>query len=322
MRRSWRAGTASRRREQLLVIGHENLGAVREAPAGSGLVTGDLVVGIVRRADPVPCPACAVGEWDMCRNGRYTEHGITGLYGFARPRWRSPAAALVRVDPALASTGVLLEPTTIVAKAWESIDRIGARAFWAPEAVAITGAGPVGLLAALLGVHRGLGVHVFDVVHDGIKPDLVTSLGAAYHDEGLTRSGLWPDIILECTGAPTVVLEALTLGAADRITCLTGVSPNGQSLPVDVGAFNRGTGRCARWSRCAECAGRDTRGEAAGGPPRLSLGVAVSSRSLRAPWSTLGWDVDRTWSRGDRGSRGDGGQCAGDCAPGRVNSSR
>jgi hypothetical protein len=33
-------------------------------------------VGIVRRPDPVPCPNCAVGEWDMCRNGQYTERGI------------------------------------------------------------------------------------------------------------------------------------------------------------------------------------------------------------------------------------------------------
>ena len=33
------------------------------------------VVGIVRHPDPVPCANCAAGEWDMCRNGRYTEHG-------------------------------------------------------------------------------------------------------------------------------------------------------------------------------------------------------------------------------------------------------
>ena len=53
-----------------LVIGHESLGRVREAPAGSGFEAGDLVVGVVRRPDPVPCGACARGEFDMCRNGR------------------------------------------------------------------------------------------------------------------------------------------------------------------------------------------------------------------------------------------------------------
>ena len=67
--------------EKRLVIGHESLGEVCEAPGDSGFRPGDRVVGIVRRPDPVPCPACAVGEWDMCRNGRYTERGIKEPHG-------------------------------------------------------------------------------------------------------------------------------------------------------------------------------------------------------------------------------------------------
>src|SRR5215208_993620 len=42
-----------------LVLGHESLGRVVEAPADSGLRAGDLVTGIVRLPDPVPCPCCA-----------------------------------------------------------------------------------------------------------------------------------------------------------------------------------------------------------------------------------------------------------------------
>lgn len=61
--------------EERLVIGHESVDRVQQVPAGCGVVAGDLVVGIVRRPDPVPCPACAVGEWDTCRNGRYGERG-------------------------------------------------------------------------------------------------------------------------------------------------------------------------------------------------------------------------------------------------------
>jgi threonine dehydrogenase-like Zn-dependent dehydrogenase len=227
--------------QNYLVLGHENLGRVQEAPATSRLSAGDLVVGIVRRPDPVPCPACAAGEWDMCRNGRYTEHGIVGLHGFARRHWRASSDGVVPVDPGLAAVGVLLEPTTIVAKAWEQIERIGARAFWEPTVAVVTGAGPVGLLAAMLGAQRGLQVHVFDVVVDGLKPDLVRALGATYHSEPLAASGLAPDVIVECTGAPHVVVEALTLGAADRITCLTGVSGTGQTLPLDIGTVNRDT---------------------------------------------------------------------------------
>lgn len=222
-----------------LVLGHENIGRVLQAPNGSDLSAGDLVVGIVRRPDPVPCKACAAGEWDMCRNDRYTEHGIKGLHGFAREQWRADPEALVRLDNSLADVGVLLEPTTIVAKAWEQIDRIGARAFFDPQVAVVTGAGPVGLLAALLGVQRGLEVHVFDRVTDGPKPGLVRDLGAIYHTDTLTDSGVKADVLLECTGVASVVIEVMTCGATDAIACLTGVSSTGKTTSVDVGAMNR-----------------------------------------------------------------------------------
>ena len=73
--------------ESRLVLGHESLGRVLGAPAGSQLQAGDLVAGVVRRPDPVPCPACAVGEWDMCRNGQYTERGIKERDGYGAERY-------------------------------------------------------------------------------------------------------------------------------------------------------------------------------------------------------------------------------------------
>jgi len=55
-----------------LVIGHESLGRVLEAPPDAPVRPGDLVAGVVRRPDPVPCRACAAGLADFCANGRYT----------------------------------------------------------------------------------------------------------------------------------------------------------------------------------------------------------------------------------------------------------
>ena len=78
-------GTAPPGAERL-ILGHESLGRVMKAPAGSGLAPGDLVVGIVRRPDALPCGNCAIGEWDMCRNGNYTERGIKARHGFASER--------------------------------------------------------------------------------------------------------------------------------------------------------------------------------------------------------------------------------------------
>src|SRR4051812_34443800 len=110
-----------------LVLGHESLGRVMDAPTDSGFSRGDLVVGIVRRPDPVPCVNCAVGEWDMCRNGLYTECGIKGRHGFMRQRFRLAPEFTVKVDARLGIAAVLMEPTSVVAKAWEHIERIGQR---------------------------------------------------------------------------------------------------------------------------------------------------------------------------------------------------
>src|SRR3954451_14353951 len=167
--------------EERLVLGHESLGRVAGAPVDSAVVRGGLVVGVVRRPDPVPCPACARGEFDMCRNDRYTERGIKQLHGYGSERWTVEADYAVKLDPSLESVGMLMEPTTILAKAWDHIERIGARSFFAPERVLVTGAGPIGLLAALLGTQRGLQVNVLDRVTEGPKPGFVEDLGGTYH---------------------------------------------------------------------------------------------------------------------------------------------
>ncbi len=223
---------------QKLILGHESLGRVEEAPADAGVKPGDLVVGIVRRPDPVPCPACAAGEWDMCRNGQYTERGIKQRNGYGAEYFRLEPDFTIPIDPALGHLGVLLEPTSVVAKAWEQIERIGARgAAWQPRVVLITGAGPVGLLAAMMGQQRGCELHILDRTTDGPKPALARDLGATYHAGDLGK--LEPDIVIECTGASSVVLDVMNRNAPTGIICLAGVSSGGHKLKFDVGAMNR-----------------------------------------------------------------------------------
>jgi threonine dehydrogenase-like Zn-dependent dehydrogenase len=214
---------------------------VREAPGGSGFAAGDLVVGVVRRPDPVPCGACARGEFDMCRNGRYTERGIKERHGYGSERWTVEAGYAVKIDPSLESVGMLMEPTTIVAKAWDHIERIGSRGWFEPERVLITGAGPIGLLAAMLGAQRGLDVHVLDRAKDGPKPKLAEDLGGEYYAGSVADAvkACKPDIVIEATGVAQLVFDAMQETAAAGITCLTGVSPTGRELTVDAGALNR-----------------------------------------------------------------------------------
>lgn len=221
-----------------LVLGHESLGEVVEAPAGSEVARGDLVVGVVRHPDPEPCSSCGAGEPDMCRNGRYSERGIKGRHGFGRERFRLEPGFVVKVPPHLGPLGVLIEPASVVAKVWDHVERIGQRAHWAPQRALITGAGPVGLLAALLARQRGLEVHVLDVVRAGPKPALVRDLGATYHAGAVGAACHAADVIVECTGAASLVLAAMRCTAPGGIVCLAGLS-TARTLEVDVGALNQ-----------------------------------------------------------------------------------
>ncbi|HWS57347.1 MAG TPA: glucose 1-dehydrogenase [Actinotalea sp.] len=212
-----------------LILGHESLGRVLDPGPVPGLAPGDLVVGIVRRPDPVPCANCASGEWDMCRNGLYTERGIKELDGFMSQRWRIEPGFYTKLDPALGILGVLLEPTTVVTKAWEQVGAMRARAFWEPKTALVTGAGPIGLLAALIGVKYGLDVHVLDRVSEGVKPDLVRDLGATYHSGAIADIGFEPDVVIECTGVGQVIVDSLKQVAAGGVVCLTGVGSGGRT---------------------------------------------------------------------------------------------
>jgi len=210
-----------------LVLGHESLGRVVDPGPTSGLKQGDLVVGIVRRPDPVPCPNCAVGEWDMCRNGRYTERGIKEIHGFMSQRWRIEPEYAMKLDPSLGILGVLLEPTTVIAKALEQVAAVGQRAFWQPRTVLVTGAGPIGLLAAFGATLSGIEVHVLDRVEAGLKPELVRALGATYHSGSVLDLGFEPDVIIECTGVGSVIGDSIHKIGAGGVVCLTGVGAGG-----------------------------------------------------------------------------------------------
>jgi threonine dehydrogenase-like Zn-dependent dehydrogenase len=232
-------GTAPARQERL-ILGHESLGRVEQAPPDSGFVPGDLIVGFVRHPDPVPCPACAAGEWDMCRNGEYTEHGIKARNGFGSERFRIEPEFAIKLDPALGELGVLLEPTSVVAKAWDHIAGVGRRSHsWQPKTVLITGAGPVGLLAALIGVQRGMDVHLLDHNASGPKPELARALGVTYHAADIAALDFQPDILIECTGAVPVIAAALGRVAPSGVICLAGVTAPSQLAEIDIGGLNR-----------------------------------------------------------------------------------
>jgi threonine dehydrogenase-like Zn-dependent dehydrogenase len=116
---------------------------------------------------------------------------------------------------------------TVITKALEQIVAVGQRAFWEPKTVLVTGAGPIGLLAALRLVTRGYEVHVLDRVESGPKPVLVEALGATYHSGSVLALGFEPDVVVECTGVGAVIADSIEKVGAGGIVCLTGIGAGG-----------------------------------------------------------------------------------------------
>lgn len=93
----------------------------------------------------------------------------------------------------------------------------------------VIGAGPIGLLAALLGMQRGLEVHVLDRAESGPKPEIVRALGATYHTGTVKSVGFEPDVLVECTCVGQVIQDSiqgtgvrwhrLSHGCRDRWSC-------------------------------------------------------------------------------------------------------
>jgi threonine dehydrogenase-like Zn-dependent dehydrogenase len=96
--------------------------------------------------------------------------------------------------------------------------------------VLVTGAGPIGLLAALVGQQHGLDVHVLDRVESGPKPELVRALGATYHTGTVAGVGFEPDVIVECTGVGQVIADSVQTVAPGGVVCLTGVGSGGRTV--------------------------------------------------------------------------------------------
>jgi threonine dehydrogenase-like Zn-dependent dehydrogenase len=104
---------------------------------------------------------------------------------------------------------------------------VGQRAFWEPKTVLVTGAGPIGLLAAGVTSLGGYEVHVLDRVETGLKPELVRALGATYHSGSVLDLGFEPDVIVECTGVGSVIGDSVQKIGAGGVVCLTGVGAGG-----------------------------------------------------------------------------------------------
>jgi glucose 1-dehydrogenase len=237
-----------------LVLGHECLGEVVEAPADADLRAGDVVVPLVRRG----CGACAActryAAPDLCATDEYRERGIKGLDGFMRDLWTEQPAMLVRAPRSLGRLAVLTEPLSVAIKALEVASRVQRRLPWFDEAGAfrgqralVAGTGSLGSLAAFLLRHEGMEVWGLDRSADEAAGPLLLERIGVQHINSRARDvrevahevgGF--DLVLEATGSPEATFAAVQALAKNGVMVLLGVPRDNPPLELDGDETLRG----------------------------------------------------------------------------------
>lgn len=190
------------------VIGHELAGEVAEAPAGSSLQAGEIVC-IEPYLSCGACRACHQGKTNCCQNlqvlGVHRDGGACEY--IAVPERNVVPAAGLGLDEA-----AMVEFLAIGA---QGVQRSG---LGPKSRVAVVGAGPIGVAAAIFAKARGAEVSVLDVnirrlafCKDEIgidhafevTPEIDVSLKAA-------TGGDFFDVVLDATGSPKAMMKGFS----------------------------------------------------------------------------------------------------------------
>lgn len=242
-----------------LVIGHESLGQVVETGAGvKNFKKGDWVVTTVRRPCSVPsCKACRCGRPDFCLTGKFHERGINGIHGFMTEFVVDDEMYMNRLPEGLEKIGVLVEPLTIAEKAltevwqiqrrmpWMAQEEVERRAMSAFKAV-VLGAGPVGLLGAMLLRYQGFRTFVYSIEpEDDEKAKITAMIGAKYlcakkHPiEDLVAETGNIDIIYEATGASKLSFDFMPHLGTNGVFVFTGIPGLRAEVEIDADTIMR-----------------------------------------------------------------------------------
>ena len=248
--------------QDFLVLGHEGLGRI--AALGPDTETefepGDLVTVQVRRGCG-RCNACLTGHVDYCYTGEYTERGIHKVHGFFAEYFVDDPDYLVPVPEEDEDVGVLAEPMSVAAKAYEVAARLTGRVCFdgacsfrgIKEKALVAGHGPIGILTTLLLAAEGYDVSVLGRRPPGdFQRELIESIGARYlditgdEDRRFVQEQGGFFLIIEATGLAELSFRLPELLSRNGILVLTGVprgpheiSIDGNTLMASIVRFNQ-----------------------------------------------------------------------------------
>ncbi len=213
-----------------LVLGHEASGVVVQTGAGTQGPPVGQRVSIEPGVPDLSCPQCLAGRYNLCPAMRF----------FATPPVDGAFAELVAVHAAFAhpvpdgvseNAAALLEPLSV------GIWACRKGSVTAGSRVLITGAGPIGLVCLQVALAAG----ATEVVVSDVNPArlaLAQQLGASTVLDARTAQlgdlNRPPQVLLECSGYPPVISEAIrALDRAGRAV-LVGMGGDEIALPLAV----------------------------------------------------------------------------------------
>jgi len=208
------------------VLGHEASGVVIAAGATSGFETGTRVA-VEPAVGCGVCPTCRSGRYNICPVG--TCFGSPPTNGTMADYIVVPARALHALPASIDTiTGAMIEPLSVAVWAVQRAQvRLGHR-------ILITGAGPIGILAAQVARAAGATEVIMTDVNDD-RLTMATKFGATRvintsRDE-LNVTDM--DRALECTAVPAVLWSAIkTVRPGGRVTVVGQAAPSVDGLPL------------------------------------------------------------------------------------------
>lgn len=217
------------------IIGHEIAGEVISIPEDNknGIKPGDHVI-----VDPYlycgHCYPCSIGRTNCCVDlkvlGVHVDGGMSEYFCH-------PANMLLKVPDDMPWDIIpMAEPLTI---ALHGVHRLALKA---GEHIAINGAGPIGLLAAMVALHYGAEPIMIDLVKERL--DFAKSLGVKYtinlREENLVEkvkeytNGRMAECVMEASGANSAIRATLDIVSHAGRIALTGWPKQETLIPTDM----------------------------------------------------------------------------------------
>ncbi len=237
-------GTAQKGKEHL-ILGHESSGVIEKVGKNvSGLHPGQHVVRTVRR----PCSSCDNCHFDlndMCSTGNFIESGIKELDGCMAEYFKDQSQYIIPIPAELKEVSVFLEPLSVAEKAFRQAGELQRRLVWEPRTALVMGAGPIGLLHAMLLREQEMDVYVLARSPPGnVKSQLVEKMGAQYLSasstslEQVTDTIGKVDFVVEASGDSRLAFQAMRLVGNNGVVCLTSITGGNKEITIPSDRIN------------------------------------------------------------------------------------